>query len=82
MSGDCALRDIFQIAWKRFNILGSVLGDVQGRVIMTVFYFTILAPFGIASRLFSDPLRQRKSELAWVERAPLPEDLDSARQQG
>lgn len=76
------MRDILQIAWKRFNVLGGVLGDVQGRVIMTVFYFTIFAPFGIASRLFSDPLRQRTTELKWAERAPVLEDLDAARKQG
>lgn len=63
-------------------MLGGVLGDVQGRVIMTVFYFTLLMPFGIASRLFSDPLRQRHTDPTWLERPPLPEDLDSARRQG
>ncbi|MDX1993552.1 MAG: hypothetical protein SF029_14285 [bacterium] len=73
---------IFQIAWKRFNTLAAVLGDVQGRVIMTAFYFTILLPFGLISRLTSDPLRRRDTRLLWLERAPVPEDLDSARQQG
>jgi hypothetical protein len=76
------LREIFQIAWKRFNTIALVMGDVQGRIIITAFYFTILLPFGIGSRLFSDPLRQRDRRALWLERAAVPEDLESARQQG
>jgi hypothetical protein len=35
----------------------------------------------MGSRLFSDPLR-RKSTAQWLERAPIPTDLESAQQQG
>lgn len=75
------MREIIRIAWDRFNLIGSIIGDVQSRVLVTAFYFTILVPFGIGSRLFSDPLR-RSEDSRWLERPAVPDDLDSARQQG
>jgi hypothetical protein len=78
------LREIFSLAWKRFNVITAVIGDVQGRIIATLFYFTIFLPFGIGSRLFSDPLRQKSSgkTSAWLVRPPVPTDLESAKRQG
>ena len=79
------MKATFRLAWDRFNLIASIIGDVQGRVISIAFYFTILAPFGALSRLFSDPLRlEHTSEknAHWLERQPVPEDLDSARLQG
>jgi hypothetical protein len=75
------VREIFDLAWQRMTLAASIVGEVQGRVIVTAFYFTILVPFGMGSRLFSDPLR-RKSTAQWLERAPIPTDLESAQQQG
>lgn len=76
------MRDIWRLAWDRFNLIGTIIGDVQGRVLITAFYFTILIPFGLGSRLLSDPLRQRTSETVWLERDAVPADLESARRQG
>lgn len=76
------LIEIWRIAWARFNLIGKIIGEVQGRVIVTVFYFTIVVPFGIGSRLLTDPLRRRNPQPAWLDRPPLPEGLDTARQQG
>jgi hypothetical protein len=39
--------------WKR---VGRKIGDFQARVLLTVFYFVILAPFATGVRLFADPL--------------------------
>ena len=74
-----------RLAWKRFNLVASIMGEVQSRIIALTFYFTILMPFGIISRLTGDPLRLRQSShdgMGWLERQPVSEDLDSARQQG
>jgi hypothetical protein len=43
--------------WKQF---GHFLGDWLGRVVLTIFYFTVFVPFGIGVRLFSDPLHIKK----------------------
>ncbi|MCL4254616.1 MAG: hypothetical protein KJ043_12665 [Anaerolineae bacterium] len=76
---------ILRLAWERFNVIGSVLGDVQGKVIAQVLYFTILVPFGVGSRLFIDPMAIRGKDrltTTWVERPAVPSDLNSAREQG
>lgn len=39
--------------WKRFS---RRLGDLQARVILSVFYFLIFGPFALILRLASDPL--------------------------
>jgi hypothetical protein len=73
--------EIVQFAWKRFSLLTAIVGEYQGRFIVTAFYYTIFVPFGLGSRLFTDPLR-RKETPRWEERPPVPTDLDSAKQQG
>lgn len=70
-----------QIGRQRFNLITRIVGEVNGRVIVTVFYWTVLVPFGLISRLFTDPLN-RKGDVAWVMRDPVPTDLDSAKEQG
>lgn len=36
------------------------LGDFQARLLLTIFYFTVVLPFGLLARLAMDPLRVRK----------------------
>lgn len=86
------MRELWDIAWHRFNIISSVVGDANARVISVLFYFTILVPFGIGSRLMSDPMRIKPVQKAdgksypagheWAKRDPIPTDIDSARLQG
>ena len=78
------MREIATIAWERFKIITAIIGDVQGRLIAILFYYTILVPFGIASRLFSDPLNIRRdgSATAWLERPPIPTEIEAAQRQG
>src|SRR6185503_9025048 len=47
-----ALRKVWE-AWKRF---GQFIGDQLGRVVLTIFYFTLFMPFALGVRFFSDPL--------------------------
>lgn len=79
--GETFVQDTLQFAWKRFTLITTVLGEIQGRFFITAFYYTILVPFGIGSRLFTDPLH-RKSDTQWHERPAVPTDLESAQQQG
>jgi hypothetical protein len=74
--------DYFRIAWERFSLIASILGDVQGRLIVTLLYITLVVPFGIGARLLSDPMSQREQQASWLNREPVPDDLDSAREQG
>ncbi|MBL8154887.1 MAG: hypothetical protein JNM70_11950 [Anaerolineae bacterium] len=76
--------EIVSIAWDRLKIIAAIVGDIEARVIVTVFYFTILVPFGLLSRLGKDPLRLAPTPEAshWVERHPVSGDLESAQRQG
>lgn len=75
------MREIFRLAWHRFGLITAALGDMQGRAIATIFYFTILAPFGLIATLRGDLLDQ-KSPPSWKEREPVDNRLEGAKRQG
>lgn len=63
--------------WKRF---GQAIGDLFARIVLTLFYFTILMPFGLGVRLFGDPLAIEENEGAlWLELTTTDLTLDDAR---
>ena len=71
-----ALRKIWQ-AWKR---IGQFIGDAIGRVVLTVFYFTLFMPFALGVRLLGDPLAIRPQNLTkWLERKTHDLTLDDSR---
>jgi hypothetical protein len=58
----------FHAFWMR---AAAVLGYVNSRVLLTLMYYGVFAPYGFVSRLFGrDPLRRRgpSRESYWVER--------------
>jgi len=69
--------------WGRWRELSQKAADVQARVLLTVFYFTLMLPFGVVFGLFKDPLRikQRPSGSYWVERKPPSGTLADAKRQ-
>jgi len=70
------LRKIWQ-AWKR---IGQFIGDMLGRVVLTVFYFTLFVPFALGVRFFGDPLAMRpSSHVKWVERTTHDLTLEDSR---
>jgi hypothetical protein len=78
------LNEIIQLAWHRFRIITAIIGDVQGRLIASLFYFTVLVPFGLGSRILSDPLSIRRISptTTWLDRPPVSEELEAAKRQG
>ena len=76
------MKRVLDIAWERFSLNSSIVADLNGRFISTLFYWTILTPFGLLSSIFMDPLRMKPAKATWLPREPLPTDLDSAREQG
>jgi hypothetical protein len=71
-----ALRKIWH-AWKR---IGQFIGDQVGRVVLTLFYFTLFVPFALAVRLFADPLAMRTHVRAkWLERTTHDLTLEDSR---
>jgi len=72
-----ALRKVWE-AWKR---IGQFIGDMIGRVVLTVFYFTLFVPFALGVRFFGDPLAMRPSSggVKWVERTTHDLTLEDSR---
>jgi hypothetical protein len=71
-----ALRKGWQV-WKRF---GQFIGDLIGRVVLTVFYFTLFMPFALGVRFFGDPLALRPLDRQkWRERKTQDLTLEDSR---
>ncbi len=72
--------DILKRIWKVWRAFGQFMADVVGRVVMLAFYFTLAAPFGLAMRLFSDPLKLKTAEPPrWEPRDTETPTLDNAK---
>jgi len=69
--------------WQRWKIVAHKIGTFQSRVLLTVFYCLILAPFGIGVKLLSDPLRLKgQSGSNWLEQGKkTAARLEAARRQ-
>jgi hypothetical protein len=69
-------------AWNLWRRFGELLGNLIARVLLSLFYFTLFAPFAIGLRLLGDPLQIRRGQgPAWLARQALPDDLSAARRQ-
>jgi hypothetical protein len=67
----------FWAGWKRF---GQFVGDLIGRLILTIFYFTIFLPFGLAMRFWADRLDIKRSvHPGWQDRKTLDLTLEDSR---
>jgi hypothetical protein len=70
------MRKFWQL-WKKF---GQLMGDLIGRLVLTLFYFTIFLPFGLGVRLLGDRLdTKRQINPRWRKRATLDRTLDDSR---
>ena len=73
------LRELWA-AWKR---IARKIGDFQARVLLTIFYFLLLAPFAMIVRRTSDPLTLKPgAQRGWGIRPEQPEyTVEMARKQ-
>jgi hypothetical protein len=67
----------------RISLALKKIGDVQARVLLTILYFTLVAPFALIVRWTSDPLTLKATTpRGWhVRTAPADPELDQARKQ-
>lgn len=65
-------------AWER---IAYKIGNFQARVLLTLFYGVLVLPFGMAVRLFADPLRIKQPPTQWLDHPSEGGDLQSARRQ-
>lgn len=72
--------DILRKIWAGWKRFGQFMGDFVGRLVLTIFYFTIFLPFGLGMRLLADRLdSKRKKSPVWKERTTLDLTLDDSR---
>lgn len=67
--------------WQGWKRIAKKIGNFQSRVLLTIFYATIVLPFGLAARLFWDPLRIKKRPTEWLEHPDEAYDVPWARRQ-
>jgi hypothetical protein len=70
-------------AWEAWKSFGRKLGDFQARLILSFFYFIIVAPFSLLVRFFSDPLSLKPGTVrGWIVRSDIKRtELERATQQ-
>lgn len=60
---------MFKRIWERWKKIAKKIGDFNARVILTIFYFILLAPLALVVRR-SDPLGLKKNKtIGWQEKA-------------
>lgn len=73
---------IFSTIWKYWKKFGQFMADLVGRVFLTLFYVTVLLPYGIGYALFRDPLDIRgKNPPAWRPRQTSPATIKAGQNQ-
>jgi hypothetical protein len=53
-------------AWQAWKRIAHKIGNFQARVLLTLFYAVLIFPFGMAARLFADPLRIKRRPQQWL----------------
>lgn len=77
------MKSTIQLAQERVHIITAIITDVITTLIAWLFYFTVFIPFSLIAKAIDDPLQTQSAEsINWLQRTPIPSDLDKARRQG
>ncbi|NUQ36995.1 MAG: hypothetical protein HUU23_04200 [Caldilineales bacterium] len=70
--------------WQAWLHTARHIGNFQARALITLIYFTLIAPFGLFARLFSDPLQIKPAQnaSAWHSRHTYDSAIEHAQRQG
>jgi hypothetical protein len=77
------LRGRSREGWRKWRVVAERVANVQARVLLTIFYFTFMAPFGLWQASVADRLGLRRGDRAsfWIDRTTRDRDLASGRRQ-
>jgi len=71
-----------KILCSKWKVFAKKIGIFQSRLILTIFYFSIFAPFGIIFSLLKDELRIRKRQKStWIRKAKQCQTLEAMKEQ-
>jgi hypothetical protein len=72
---------MLRAAWARWKRVAHLIGDFQARLLLSMFYFLILAPFALGLKLLADPLQLQADGLGWSTRPSVGDCTEQARRQ-
>ncbi len=77
------LRGRSREGWRRWRAVAERVGNVQARILLSIFYFSFVAPFGLWQAFVSDRLgiRRHGRPTNWIGRVTRDRDLADARRQ-
>lgn len=55
---------ILKTIWSKWKTIAHHIGIFQSRLILSVFYFSLLMPWGIIFSLFKDELKMKNKKLS------------------
>ena len=67
--------------WQRWTKVAKKIGDLQARLMLSIFYFVFVLPIGLIARRFADPLGLKKNSAHWQSKPSAPSRLEDARRQ-
>lgn len=70
--------------WEGWKSFARAMGGFQSRILLGLFYFLIVTPFGMGVRAFGDPLLLRRARKLsnWIPRNETsPTSIDEAKKQ-
>ena len=67
--------------WEWGKQIARKAGNFQARALLTIFYAVLMFPFGMAVRLFFDPLRVKQRPTQWLDPPEVTRDFRWARRQ-
>ena len=71
------------VGWRKWKAFSERLGNIQARIMLTVFYFTLVAPFGLWQTRLADRLGLKRpdGQRYWCERSTADRTLEDAQRQ-
>jgi hypothetical protein len=76
------MRELLRAAWARWKTIAEAIARFQARLLFTILYVVVVAPFAIGVRVLADPLELRRGTgTRWRSLARQSATLEAARRQ-
>ena len=71
-----------KLLWELWKKFAYAFGTFMSRVILTIMYFTVIMPWGVCIRIFSDPLNIKTfSQSGWKSHTKPPTTMQEITRQ-
>lgn len=76
-------RNLLQGLWQSWGSFSIRMGNFQSGIVLSLFFFTVVSPFALAVKMFSDPLRirYRGNESHWLPKMRSETNLERFKRQ-